>query len=58
MSIDFLVKSRFHRCATYLSDISIGPEVLLPFRIIEWLSQDQADKFLSFNNAQNIYQRA
>ena len=58
MSIDFLVKSRFHRCATYLSNISIGPEILLPLRVIEWLSQDQADEFLSVNDTQSIYQRA
>ncbi len=58
MSIDFLSGFAISLQCRYFSDTFIGPEVLLPLRVIEWLSQDQADKFLSFNDTQNIYQRA
>ena len=58
MSIDFLSGFAIPLQCRYFSDTFIGPEILLPFRIIEWLSQDQADEFLSFNGSQNIYQCA
>ena len=57
LRIDIFIFFPFHRRFAYLNDISIAPEMSLPFCIIEWLSQDQADEFLGFNSPQNFYQR-